>query len=201
MTKTRLQQLTEQIIDLTVELNREAVASNPDLWAETRSHEAAKRAITVAAVSRESILFIGPEADLCLMLAAQAGVAARTFVIKHVGNAHEMRRLSLAMQKHAIHCEAPLSPVKGSTFRGTNLEETMRHVNAARATLATAPAEPVLDEAAKSIFAAACRELGIPELKRKDIIRVARSIAALGNRTGIQSPDICEAVTYFLDRK
>lgn len=201
MTKTRFQKLAEQIIDLSAELHREAVASRPTLWSETRSHEAAKRAIAVAAVSHESILFIGPEADLCLMLAEQAGVAAQTFNIENPGNVYEMRRLSLAMKRHAIHCEAPLSPVKGSTFRATNIVETMTHVNAAREILARATTEPVMDETAKTIFAAACRELGIPELKRRDIIRVARSVAALGNRTDIQSADICEAVTYFLDRK
>jgi predicted ATPase with chaperone activity len=201
MTKTRFQQLSEQIIDLSAELNREAVASDPNLWAETRSHEAAKRAIAVAAVAHESILFIGPEADLCVMLAAQAGVASQTFAVKDLANADEMRSLSLAMKKHAIHCEAPLSPAKGNTFRATNLEETIRHVEAARTTLATAPAGDVLDDRARTILGVACREIGIPELRRRTILRVARAIAALGNRATIQAEDVCEAVNYFLDRK
>lgn len=196
--KTRFHDLCEQIIDLCGEMSREALQSNPNLWAETAGMEAVKRAITVAAVARTPVLFIGPNADLAQMLAAQAGVPSMITAMPSQ-NQYTLQRLHASMKKFPMHVEAPMGVApKGKFYRGTSLESAKKDIEAARQRM---PKTHELTETAARIWYEACRVLSIPELARKSIISVACSCAALNQNAVIDAIDITEAVSYWLDRR
>lgn len=195
--KTRFHRLCSQIVDLCGEMSREAVLSNPNLWAETRQMEAVKRAIVVAAVAHTPVLFIGPNADLAQFLGMQVGVASKS--VTEVGtDEFAGRRLGRAMKGYPMHVEAPLCPVKGAGGSTASREAVMEVITAARTRM---PKNHDLTETARTLWAQACRDIAIPELSRKSIIGVAAACAALNGNPVIDTMDVAEAVNYWLDRR
>lgn len=179
-------------------MERVALETRPTLWLETDNFEVVKRAIVVAAVAHTPVLFIGPNADISQILAGQIGVPSRV-VTDVPQDQYGLRRLSLAMRDYAMHVEAPTCPMKGRRGGGTTLEQARTRVAEARTRM---PANHDMTDAAASVWKTACSELGIEsEVVRKRIVSVAVSCAALNGNTKIDTADICEAVSYWLDRR
>lgn len=201
---TRCQRLNEQINELAEEMAREAVASSPTLWEETRGMEAVKRAITVAAVLRLPVLFIGPNAELAQMLAMQVGVSSGVFKIEPADsdNRFVMRRLSLMMKKYPMHCEAPAIPTRGVHGKTASLAAVQARIREAQSRVIKAD-PPAMTETAARVWNQACSELGIEsDLVRRSVLQVACSCAAHnGNSTSLEVADVTEALYYWLDRR
>lgn len=196
-TETRFHNLCNQIIDLCSAMEREAVESNPNLWKETDHSEAVKRACVVAAVAHTPVLFVGPNAEIAQILAAQVGVASQ--IVKDVPqDAAGLRRLTLTMNRFSMHVEAPLCPTRGRKGLGTTLETAKAQIAQARERM---PANHEMTESAAGVWRQACSELGINEIDRKRIVSVACSCAALNGSPTIDTADIAEALTYWLNRR
>jgi predicted ATPase with chaperone activity len=174
-------------------------------FAEVRSHEAVKRALTIALAGNHSILLLGPSGHGKTML-AQAATAIRPVAIEEVTiDPKDPNRIERLVQyvRCDIHIEVPPVPYRDLTSKraGTDSARICTQVETATKFGATHK-DLSLSDSTVLLGKQAYDELGLSARGFTVCVRIARTIANLDQSEQIAELHLAEAVQYrLLDRK
>ena len=174
-------------------------------FADVRSQESVKRALTVALAGNHSVLLIGPGGHGKTML-AQAANTIRPIQVDEItidpNDPGRMRSLQRFVQND-IHVEVPAVPYHELTSKriGTDSAHIRKQVEAA-VTWSATHKDLSLSASALLLGKQAYDELGLTARAFTVCVRVARTIANLEQSERISEIHMAEAVQYrLLDRK
>lgn len=169
-------------------------------------NEMAKRAISVAAAGKHSILFVGPTNSgktmlraVCLELGVEESFEARPCPCGNRGDRFAVCRCTAAQSKRTV-AKFPAADISVQVCRpsnqernqeGTTLADLRRH--AAQASHYT---DQSLDENGSNLLKASINELAIDPVTVERILGVARTIANLDGSEPIRPIHLCEAINY-----
>jgi predicted ATPase with chaperone activity len=174
-------------------------------FAEIRSQEAVKRALTVALAGNHSVVLIGPGGHGKTML-AQAAKGIRAIEIDEITiDPRESKRMQSLQQhvRHDIHIEVPAVPYRELTSNrpGTDSARIRKQVEAA-VKWSAKHNDMTLSDGVLMLGKQAYEEMGLSARAFTTAIRIARTIANLDQNERIAESHVAEAVQYrLLDRK
>jgi len=171
-------------------------------------NELSKRAITVAAAGKHSILFLGPHNSgktmlraMCLELGIEESYEARHCPCGNYGDpftecsctVKQIEKVIAKLPVVDITVEVRRPAERDMNSRGTSLAEIRDVLD--RAGHFT---EETLDDNSGQLLKAATREMGFDIVMVARILQVARTIANLDDSQQIHSSHIAEAINYRL---
>jgi predicted ATPase with chaperone activity len=174
-------------------------------FADVRSQEAVKRALTVGLAGNHSVVLIGSSGHGKTML-AQAANAIRSIQIDEVTvDPDDPDRIRLLMQyvRNEIHIEVPAVPYRELTSKrpGTDSQRIRTQVEAA-IKWGAKHRDLSLSDSVLLLGKQAYDELGLSARAFTICVRIARTIANLDRSERIGDTHLAEAVQYrLLDRK
>jgi predicted ATPase with chaperone activity len=174
-------------------------------FADVRSQEAVKRALTIALAGNHSVVLIGPSGHGKTMLAEAAKGISDIEVAEITSDLKDPERTQLFRQHmhHDIHVEVPAVPYREliSKRPGTDSAHIRKQVDAA-VKWGTKHKDLTLSDSVLLLGKQAYDELGLSARAFTTSVRIARTIANLDQSERIAESHFAEAVQYrLLDRK
>lgn len=205
LTDQSLAALGQQVTNESRRRTKAAVAGN-DAGTVIWGNEMAKRAVTIAAVGKHSILFVGPSASgktmlraACLELGIEESYESRQCPCGSHGDPRAECRCTVR-QVEKFAAKYPATDITIQTCRplerernqvGTSLADMRAHVSqASRFT------DEGLDEHGTNLMKASINELGFDLVTVARILHVARTIANLDRSEQVKPIHLCEAINY-----
>ena len=174
-------------------------------------NEAAKRAVTIAAAGKHSILFAGPSNSgktmlraLCLELRIEEAYEARHCPCGNYSDPRSRCACTLKQIERQV-ARFPVADITVQTFRPVE-----REINTHGTTLAamrevigraSSHTDETLDEYASSLLKAAIREFALDLVAVSRILHVARTIANLDCSSQVRAQDVAESINYRAIRR
>jgi predicted ATPase with chaperone activity len=174
-------------------------------FAEIRSQEAVKRALTIALAGNHSVVLIGPSGHGKTMLALAAKGIRPIEVDEITIDPRDPERMQALQQhvRHDIHIEVPAVPYRELTSNrpGTDSAHIRKQVETA-VEWSVKHKDLTLSDGVLLLGKQAYDELGLSARAFTTAIRIARTIANLDQSEHIAESHVAEAVQYrLLDRK
>jgi predicted ATPase with chaperone activity len=174
-------------------------------FAEVRSQEAVKRALTIALAGNHSILLLGPSGHGKTMLATAARAIVAIPIDEVTIDSKDPDRINRLMQyvRCDVHIEVPPVPYRELTGRRPGADSARIRMQVEKAAKFGATHKDLaLSDSTVLLGKQAYDELGLSARGFTTCVRIARTIANLEQSEKIADIHLAEAVQYrLLDRK